>query len=251
AAQATLASVGDQTQQAQRDLSAAGKTEYASMLKQQQAAQASLLAAKASFDGALRMYGMYQSMFDHPLELVAAQHAASGQVEAAKAGLKVAQAQSDIVRRGPQAEAVDLAQAKLDAAQANRSLAQAQAARYTIASPIAGTVVDRSVEVGETAQPASPLLTIASTGELQMTVYVPLHDLDAVHVGQGATVTLPSLPGKTYSGAVTYIAPESEFKPANIYNSQERSEMVFAVRVTIENPEAELKAGLPADAALK
>jgi hypothetical protein len=48
---------------------------------------------------------------------------------------------------------------------------------------------------------------------------------------------------------VTYVAPEAEFKPANLYNTQERSELVFAVRVTISNASAELKAGLPGDIA--
>jgi HlyD family secretion protein len=72
--------------------------------------------------------------------------------------------------------------------------------------------------------------------------------LGALRVGQAATVRVPSLPGKSFNGKVTYIAPESEFKPANIYNSQERSEMVFAVRITVPNPDGALKAGLPADA---
>jgi HlyD family secretion protein len=83
-----------------------------------------------------------------------------------------------------------------------------------------------------------------------MTVFVPLREMGKVRVGQTASLRVPSLPGKSFDGKVTYIAPESEFKPANIYNSQERSEMVFAVRVTVPNPNDELKAGLPADATL-
>ncbi len=62
---------------------------------------------------------------------------------------------------------------------------------------------------------------------------------------------LPSLPGKTFTGKIDYIASEAEFKPANIYNSQERSELVFSVRVKVDNTGGELKAGLPADASLQ
>ncbi len=52
-------------------------------------------------------------------------------------------------------------------------------------------------------------------------------------------------------GKVEYIAPEAEFKPANVYNSQERSELVFSMRVQVDNSSGELKAGLPADVTLQ
>jgi HlyD family secretion protein len=168
----------------------------------------------------------------------------------AEAGLKVAQAELKVVERAPQTEAVALAQAKLNAAQANLKLVQAQAKRYVIASPIDGVVADRTIEPGETTRAGSPVLTLAQTTDLQMTLYVPIRNLKAVRVGQTAEVRLPSLPGKTFAGKVTYIASESEFKPANLYNAQERSEVVFSVRVTVDNP-GDLKAGLPADATLK
>lgn len=247
-AQATLASIKNQVDLARQDLSAPGKTQFAMLQKQEEGAEASLLAAQATLTSTQTVLGIYQQMFDSPLELIAAQHSAEGQVEAAKAGLQVAQAELDIVRRAPQPEAVALAQAKLNAAKANQALVQAQAERYAIASPLSGTVVGRSVEIGETVRPGNTLLTIADTRELDLTLYVPIRDMGALRVGQSATVHAPSLPGKTFAGKVTYIAPESEFKPANIYNSQERSEMVFSVRVTVPNPNGELKAGLPADA---
>jgi HlyD family secretion protein len=249
-AEATLASVKNQLDLAQRDLSTSGKIQFAMLQKQQQAAEAGLSAAQATLQGNQSVLDICKKMLDNPLELIAAQHAAAGQVDAAKAGLQVAQAGLAIVRRAPQPEAVALAQARLNAAKASQGLMQAQARRYAIASPLSGTVVGRSVEVGETVRPGDTLLTIADTRELDLTLYVPTRSLGALRVGQVATVRVPSLPGKSFNGKVTYIAPESEFKPANIYNSQERSEMVFAVRVTVPNPNGELKAGLPADATL-
>ncbi len=246
--EATLASIKNQLDLAQKDLSTSGKMQFAILQKQQQAAEASLSAAQVTLQGNQRVLDIYQQMLDQPLELIAAQHAAARQVDAAKAGLQVAQAERDIVRRAPQVEAVALAQARLNAAKASHGLTQAQARRYAIASPLSGTVVGHSVEIGETVRPGSTLLTIADTREFEMTLFVPIRSMGALRVGQAASIRAPSLPGKTFDGKVTYIAPESEFKPANIYNSQERSEMVFAVRVTVPNPNGELKAGLPADA---
>ena len=247
-AQAARALLNDQVTIAQRDGSQSGKAQFEMLQKQQQAARATLDAAQAALDGSQRVLARYQSEFDSPLELIAAQHSAAGQVQTAQAGLKVAQAELDIVRRAPQPEQVALAQARLSAAQANLALVQTQADRYTVTSPIDGTVVDRSIEAGETTQPGSPMLALADTRELDLTVFVPLREMDKVRLGQTANIHVPSLPGKTFAGKVTFIAPESEFKPANIYNSQERSEIVFSMRVTVPNPTGELKAGLPADA---
>jgi HlyD family secretion protein len=107
--------------------------------------------------------------------------------------------------------------------------------------------VGRAIEPGETAQPGRALLIIADTRELEMTLFAPVRDLEVIQSGQPVAVRVPSLPGNSYAGRVSFIAQEGEFKPANIYNSQERSEMVFAVKVKIPN-DGRLKPGLPADA---
>ena len=249
-AQAALASLKNQLDLAQQDLSKAGQVQLAILRKQQDAANSAFLAAQSTVTSTQAVLDLYTQMRSNPLELMAAQRAAAGQVKAAEAGLVLAQAELSIVDRAPRAEDVALAEARLSAAKANQRIVQAQTARFSIASPLDGTVVGRSVEVGETVRPGASLLTIADTRQLEMTVFVPIHSLGALHVGQAATLGVPSLPGKTFQGQVTFIAAESEFKPANIYNSQERSEMVFSVRVTVPNPNGELKAGLPADATM-
>ena len=118
----------------------------------------------------------------------------------------------------------------------------------TLVSPTDGTIVGVEIDPGEIARAGNPVLTIADTREFQMTLYVPVRQLSAVHVGQNVAVKLPSLPGKTFKGQVTYLSSAGEFKPANIYNSQERSEVMFGLTVVVPNTDVELKAGLPADA---
>ncbi len=248
AAQASIASVKSQLDPAQNDQSMAGKYQYQALQKQQEAAQATLAAAQAGLDGNRRVLDMYRQMLANPLELLAAQHAAQNQVHVAQAGLQVAQRQLDIVQRGAQPEAVALAQTKLDAANASLNLLQLQMQRYAITSPVSGVVVDRSINAGETTRQGTAVITIADTTEYQMTLYIPIRNLDAIRVGQMAKITLPSIPGKSYQGQVTYIAPQAEFKPDNLYNSQDRSEVVFSIRLNIPNTNNELKAGLPADA---
>jgi multidrug resistance efflux pump len=246
-AQAGLASVKDQIIIAARDQSMAGKAKYEALLKQQTAAEAALKAAQADMEGSQHIVDLFRAILQNPLELKAALHGATNDLEIAQANFAIAQAELDIVRRSPQTEAVALAQARLNAAQANLMLVQAQAKRYKLQSPLDGIVLDRTVEPGETAQPGKALLAIANTDELEMTLYAPIWNLEIIRVGQQVTIHVPSVPEFASAGRITYIAQEGEFKPANIYDSQERSEMVFAVQVTVPN-DGRLKAGLPADA---
>ncbi len=229
------------------DQSSSGKTRLAMLQRQQDAADASIAAAQTTLNASKRIVELYKQMLDQPLELVLVQHNAENQVKVAEAGLKIAQADRAIATRDAQKETIALAEAKVRGAQANLGIVQAQAKRHALSAPVDGKVVGRSGEVGETVRAGVPLVTLADTRELEMTVYVPIRNLSTIKVGQAATLKAPSIAGKSFAAKVTYIAPEAEFKPANIYNSQERSEMVFAVRVTVPNPNDELKAGLPAD----
>jgi hypothetical protein len=61
-------------------------------------------------------------------------------------------------------------------------------------------------------------------------------------------VTVDSFPDRTFIGQVDSIAGEAEFTPRNVQTKEERVNLVFAVDVTIPNPDRALKPGLPADA---
>jgi HlyD family secretion protein len=250
-AEATLAGIKNEIETAQNDQSMGGKYRLDSLQKQQEAAEASLQAAHADLDGARQVVELYRQLLAMPLELLAAQNNAANQVRVAEAGVQVAKSELAFVRRPPQKEAIALAQARLASAQATLDLVRAQAARYTLESPIEGTIVSRDVDPGETARPGVALLTIADTREYEITIFVPLRYIQAVCVGQPVRLRVPSLGGETFPGHVNYISPEAEFKPANLYNSQERSEMVFAVKATVSGNTQKLKAGLPADVILQ
>ncbi len=246
-AEATLAGIKNELDIAKNDGSMQGKYHAEALEKQQEAAQARLQAAQADLDGAKQVVVLYRQLLDQPLELIAALNNASGQVQVAEAGLQVAQTELAIVRRAAQPEAIALAQAKLRAAEANLDRLRAQARRYTLASPIEGIVTGRDVYPGETAKPGVAMLTVADTRSLEITVFIPLRYLQAIQVGQPVQVRVPSLQGRMFTGHISFISPSAEFKPANIYNSQERSEIVFAVKIAVPNDEQTLKAGLPAD----
>ncbi len=83
-----------------------------------------------------------------------------------------------------------------------------------------------------------------------MVIYVSEEELGKVKLGQTAEVSSDTYPNKKYEGKVVYISPEAEFTPKNIQTKDERTKLVFAVKLEVKNPNLELKAGMPADAVI-
>ncbi|MCC6157700.1 MAG: efflux RND transporter periplasmic adaptor subunit [Deltaproteobacteria bacterium] len=122
--------------------------------------------------------------------------------------------------------------------------------KATISAPITGTVLRRDIELGEIATPGASLYSIADLAKPWVRVYIPEDRLGHVKIGQTAKVTSDSYAGKSYPGTVVAIAGQAEFTPKNVQTREERVRLVYAVKVSLENPEGELKIGMPVDVAL-
>jgi multidrug efflux pump subunit AcrA (membrane-fusion protein) len=116
-----------------------------------------------------------------------------------------------------------------------------------IRSPIEGVVLERSVEPGELTSPGSTLLTVGDLYQLTLTVYVPEDRYGRISLGQVYSVTVDSFPNAVFPGKVTHIADQAEFTPRNVETVEGRKNTVFAIRLTLDNPNLALKPGMPAD----
>ena len=65
--------------------------------------------------------------------------------------------------------------------------------------------------------------------------------------GQKVVVRTDSFPGRDFTGTVGFIASEAEFTPKTVQTPKERVKLVFRLKVDVENPQDELKPGMPAD----
>ena len=122
--------------------------------------------------------------------------------------------------------------------------------KQTIVAPIGGTVLQRSIHRGELAAPGATMLTLGNLDDVTLTVYVPEDKLGQVHIDQSVEVRVDSFPERRFTGTVVAIAHEAEFTPRNVQTQEERVNMVFAVDVSIPNPDHALKPGVPADAVI-
>jgi multidrug efflux pump subunit AcrA (membrane-fusion protein) len=117
----------------------------------------------------------------------------------------------------------------------------------SIRSPIDGIVLMRAAEPGEITTGGGSLLVVADLRTVTLTVFVPEDQYGRVYLGQDYVVSVDSFPGTTFIGTVSHIADQGEFTPRNAQSVQNRKNTVYAVKLTIQNPNFDLKPGMPAD----
>jgi multidrug efflux pump subunit AcrA (membrane-fusion protein) len=165
-------------------------------------------------------------------------------------GVEVAKARLEILNAGPRAEQITVAEAQVQHAEAALVALNVQRDKHTLVAPTRGWTVERVAHEGEMAMPSVTLLTLADLTKVTLTVYVPEPDIDTVSNGQKVTVFVDTFPDRPFSGYITYVSDEAEFTPKNIQTKEERVNMVFAVKIGLENEDQRLKPGMPADAIL-
>jgi HlyD family secretion protein len=149
------------------------------------------------------------------------------------------------------ANAAAVASAKLVAAGEALKQAEIRLQYGELTSTLNGFVIAKSAEAGEVVQIGQPVFSAADLHSVWLTAYVSETDLGRVKLGQAADVSIDTFGGKTYKGQVTFISEQAEFTPKQIQTAEERVKLVYRIKITLSNPDLELKPGMPADAVIK
>jgi len=120
-----------------------------------------------------------------------------------------------------------------------------QLKKCKISSPITGTVLTKYSEQGELTAPGKPLFKIADTKNFILRAYVTSNQLSTLKLGQQVKVyaDLGEKDSKEYAGVISWISPKAEFTPKTIQTRDERSNLVYAVKIAIKN-DGYLKIGM-------
>jgi HlyD family secretion protein len=204
--------------------------------------------AKAAFETAEAEYERAQENYELVREGPRKEtiDAARSRVAEAKAALQVAQATRLGVEELNQELKTARAQVKL--AQADLDLAETLFSEAWLYAPISGIVLSKNMEEGEIALPGSSVLTLGDLSRVWLRAYINETDLGRIKVGQPVEVHTDTYPDKVYSGRLSYISSKAEFTPKQIQTQEERVKLVYRIKIDIENPQMELKSGMPADA---
>ncbi len=175
---------------------------------------------------------------------------ANSRFELAQAQLTSANANLEKLKDFARPEDIKQAEANVNRQKAAVNLLKKQIRDSYVQSPLNGIIVKKYFEPGETVTMLSSLFKVSDLKTVKLVIYVSEDELGKVKLGQTAEVSSDTYPNKKYKGKVVYISPEAEFTPKNIQTKDERTKLVFAVKLEVNNPNLELKAGMPADAVI-
>jgi HlyD family secretion protein len=163
---------------------------------------------------------------------------------------KAAQQRYNEAVEGSRKEDIEIARANLNQANANLGLSRVNLDYAVLHAPYAGVITVRQAELGEVVAPGSPVVTLADLDHIWLRAYIAETDLGSIHWGQEATVITDTYPGKQYHGRISFISSSAEFTPKSVQTYTERVTLVYRIKIDIDNPNRELKPGMPADAHL-
>lgn len=129
--------------------------------------------------------------------------------------------------------------------------AEADVKDTRVLAPFDGTVLQKLVEKGQVVAPGTPLVTFVDLSKLYVKVYIAEKEIGKVQLGNAARVYVDAFPKKYFAAAVSEVAQQAEFTPRDIHMKDERVTLVFAVKLTLDNPQGFLKPGMPADAKIR
>jgi len=136
---------------------------------------------------------------------------------------------------------------ELDALDASIHLIDEQISRCNIISPINGTILEKYINNFELSYVGKPLYKIANLKTMELTVYVSEDQLSGIKIGQKADIIIDNPQNWSPKGTVKWISSTAEFTPKIIQTKKERVNLVYAVKIDVEN-NGSLKIGMPAEA---
>jgi HlyD family secretion protein len=162
---------------------------------------------------------------------------------AAAAGETVAR-----LRAGSRAEEIAAGRARVASAEAQVAALEKNLGDTQVKAPVGGVVTSKLVDAGEIVAPRAPLVVVSDLDHAWANVYVDEPMVPQLRLGQ--VVTLVTDAGQRLAGTITFISPRAEFTPRNVQTADERSKLVYRIKVTVDNREGILKPGMPVEAEL-
>jgi HlyD family secretion protein len=223
---------------------------------QAQAARDELAAARAELNAAEKDLQRFEALLESNAgsrkqrdDAAVRRDVARERVQAAESRVRAADQTTARLRAGARREEIAAARARVAAAKTGVATAEEALQDTTLVSPIAGVVTEKLVSTGEVIAPRAPAVIIADLVNVWADVFVDEPLIPRLRLNQPATV-FTDAGGPGIAGTVSYISPKAEFTPRNVQTAEERSKLVYRVRVSVKNSDGVLKQGMPIEAVL-
>ena len=183
-------------------------------------------------------------------ELFKASTVTQKHLDDAKTRYTVAEQTYEKLKSGSRPEEIEAARARRDLANAQADAIRKKIADSYVTAPMQGVITEKAVEEGDVVTQNGSLFRISRLDKVHLMIYVSEEELARVKLGQSADVFIDAFPKKPFPGKIIYISDVAEFTPKNVQTKEDRTKLVFGVKIEVPNPDRVLKPGMPADATI-
>ena len=223
---------------------------------QAQSAQAEIRGAEAELQGATADLERFEGLLRANAGSVKQRDDARTRKDVAASRVRAAQERAQAandalarVRAGARPQELDAARARVAAIDAEIASLQKNAGDAIVKAPVGGIVTAKLLDAGEMAAPRAALAVITDLDHAWANVYVDERLVPTLKIGQAAAILTDA--GQRLPGTISFISPKAEFTPRNVQTAEERSKLVYRVKITADNREGILKPGMPVEAELR
>ncbi len=166
-------------------------------------------------------------------------------VKVAEANVTYAEQRLRLAEIGPRQEDIDAARAQLAEQRVAVIQSERNLADSDLIAPNHGVILTRAREKGAIVQAGETILTLTLDTPVWVRTYVNERDLGLIRPDMPATVITDTAPDRPYAGHIGFISPTAEFTPKTVETRQLRTDLVYRLRVVVDNPDGGLRQGMP------
>ena len=211
------------------------------------AAQADLAAAETDLQRFERLLQSNSGSQKQRDDAATRSEMAKDRVTAARARETAARETVSRLRAGSRREEIEGARARVAGVDAQIATLQKSKADAIVTAPISGVVTERLLDPGEIVSSRVPIAVLTDLDHAWAEVFVDEPMIPRIKLGQSATVYTDA-GGAGLPGKVSYIASKAEFTPRNVQTAEDRSKLVYRVKIAVDNRNGVLKQGMPVEA---
>jgi membrane fusion protein YbhG len=165
--------------------------------------------------------------------------------DANRAQLRSAQANLALLEAGSRQEDIDAARAQVQHDKANLETAELNLSDCQLHAPTDGVIITRALEPGAIVAAGTSVYSLCLYSPVWIRTYVDEKDLGRIYPGMKALVYTDTNPEKAYQGQIGFISPVAEFTPKTVETRELRTDLVFRLRVVVQQPDRYLRQGMP------
>jgi HlyD family secretion protein len=221
------------------------KLEAGSRPEEIEQAKADVAARQAALENARGVFQRQQQLANRDFASRQDYENAAAQLRSAEAQTKSAEQALKLAVDGPRKEDIAAAHAALEAAKAQKQIAETSLADTSLTAPAGGVILTRAVEPGAIVASGATVYTLSLQDPVWVRAYVGEPQLGLIHPGTAVKLYTDTKPGEAYDGQVGFISPVAEFTPKTVETPELRADLVYRFRVIVKNPDPALRQGMP------